>query len=68
MRFREALKVWSEFIDYVLSADFDSKPYPDDKFRCQAPARVTYYNSTTRPRSRQRGEGIEAVRSYIDGR
>jgi hypothetical protein len=66
MRFREALKVWSEFIDYVLSADFESTT--EDRFVCEKRARITYYNSTTRPRSVQRCEGVESVRSYIDGR
>ena len=57
------------WVDHVLSAPLDGKgTYPDDRFRCQAPASLTYYNANTRPRSRQRGEGVMAVRSHVNGR
>lgn len=45
-----------EWIDYVLADDFKSPYTSDDRFVCEKPARITYYSSWTRPKSRQRGE------------
>ena len=60
------LMLW---VDHILSEPLDGKgTYPDDRFRCQTPASITYYHANTRPRSRQRGEGVMAVRSYVNGR
>jgi hypothetical protein len=45
-----------QFLEYVLADDFESPYTSGDRFVCEQPARITYYSSWTRPRSRQRGE------------
>jgi hypothetical protein len=69
MGIRKAISAWLSFIDDILSDDFEpQRASVEYRFKCSpAPARITYYNSSTRPRSRQRGEGVEATRSAVNG-